>query len=86
MCVRFFFDCVVIEFGGFIKYIRFFLKIVLKAKVVKLVRNLVDVFLDMEVLIGMEVCKYCNSILCCFLFCYCRYYYFYYDYGFFNYL
>lgn len=44
-----------LELGGFIKYIRLFLKMVLKVKVVKFVRNLVDLFFDMEVLIGMEV-------------------------------
>ena len=43
------------ELGGLIKYIRPFLKTVSKAKAAKLVRNLVDVFLDMEASTGMEV-------------------------------
>jgi len=44
-----------LELGGLIKYIRPFLKMVSKAKAAKLVRNLVDVFLDMEASTGMEV-------------------------------
>lgn len=43
------------ELGGLIKYIRPFLKTVSKAKAAKLVRYLVDVFLDMEASTGMEV-------------------------------
>ena len=44
-----------IELGGLIKFIRPFLKTVSKAKAAKLVRNLVDIFLDMEATTGMEV-------------------------------
>ena len=44
-----------LELGGLIKFIRPFLKTVSKAKAAKLVRNLVDVFLDMEASTGMEV-------------------------------
>lgn len=44
-----------LELGGLIKFIRPFLKMVSKAKAAKLVRNLVDVFLDMEASTGMEV-------------------------------
>lgn len=40
---------------GLIKFIRLFFGFVSKVKVVKLVRGLVDMFLDMEVLIGKEV-------------------------------
>jgi len=49
------------ELGGLIKFIRPFLTTVSKAKAAKLVRNLVDVFLDMEASTGMEVelCSEC---------------------------
>ncbi|XP_068750693.1 26S proteasome non-ATPase regulatory subunit 11-like [Montipora capricornis] len=50
------------ELGGLIKYIRPFLKTVSKAKAAKLVRNLVDVFLDMEASTGMEV-ELCNECI-----------------------
>ena len=86
MCVRFFFDCALTELGGLIKYIRPFLKTVSKAKAAKLVRNLVDVFLDMEASTGMEVCKHCNTISCCFLFSHCRHHHLHYDHGSFNHL
>ena len=47
-----------LELGGLIKFIRPFLKMVSKAKAAKLVRNLVDIFLDMEASTGMEVDVY----------------------------
>ncbi|EDO31601.1 predicted protein [Nematostella vectensis] len=49
------------ELGGLIKFIRPFLQMVSKAKAAKLVRTLVDLFLDMESTTGMEVdlCKEC---------------------------
>ncbi|CAH3154536.1 26S proteasome non-ATPase regulatory subunit 11-like [Pocillopora verrucosa] len=50
------------ELGGLIKYIRPFLKMVSKAKAAKLVRNLVDLFLDMEASTGMEV-ELCNECI-----------------------
>lgn len=50
------------ELGGLIKFIRPFLKMVSKAKAAKLVRNLVDVFLDMEASTGMEV-ELCNECI-----------------------
>ncbi|KAM7448508.1 26S proteasome non-ATPase regulatory subunit 11 [Porites harrisoni] len=50
------------ELGGLIKFIRPFLKTVSKAKAAKLVRNLVDVFLDMEASTGMEV-ELCNECI-----------------------
>jgi len=50
-----FFSFFLLELGGLIKFIRPFLKMVSKAKAAKLVRNLVDVFLDMEASTGMEV-------------------------------
>lgn len=43
------------ELGGLIKFIRPFLQLVSKAKAAKLVRTLVDCFLDMEATTGMEV-------------------------------
>lgn len=45
----------ILELVGLIKFIRLFFGFVSKVKVVKLVRGLVDMFLDMEVLIGKEV-------------------------------
>ncbi|KXJ17356.1 26S proteasome non-ATPase regulatory subunit 11A [Exaiptasia diaphana] len=42
------------ELGGLIKFIRPFLQLVSKAKAAKLVRTLVDCFLDMEATTGME--------------------------------
>ncbi|KAK3736149.1 hypothetical protein QZH41_015542, partial [Actinostola sp. cb2023] len=49
------------ELGGLIKFIRPFLRLVSKAKAAKLVRTLVDCFLDMEASTGMEVelCQEC---------------------------
>lgn len=54
-CFIFLFDFFLLELGGLIKFIRPFLKMVSKAKAAKLVRNLVDIFLDMEASTGMEV-------------------------------
>lgn len=56
--ICFFFDenfFLILELVGLIKFIRLFFGFVSKVKVVKLVRGLVDMFLDMEVLIGKEV-------------------------------
>lgn len=50
------------ELGGLIKFIRPFLKTVSKAKAAKLVRNLVDIFLDMEASTGLEV-ELCNECI-----------------------
>ena len=44
-----------LELGGLIKFVRPFLQTVSKAKAAKLVRSLVDSFLDMEASTGMEV-------------------------------
>lgn len=43
------------ELAGLIKFVRPFLSIVSKAKAAKLVRSLVDMFLDMEAGTGREV-------------------------------
>lgn len=45
----------VAELAGLIKFVRPFLGIVSKAKAAKLVRSLVDMFLDMEAGTGKEV-------------------------------
>lgn len=49
------------ELAGLIKYTRPFLRLVSKAKAAKLVRSLVDKFLDMEAATGKEIilCQEC---------------------------
>ena len=46
----------ILELAGLIKFTRPFLSSVSKAKAAKLVRALVDLFLDMEAGTGKEVC------------------------------
>lgn len=44
-----------IELGGLLKYVRPFLNSISKAKAARLVRSLLDLFLDMEAATGQEV-------------------------------
>ena len=64
----------VTELAGLIKFVRPFLGIVSKAKAAKLVRSLVDMFLDMEAGTGKEVSGFflCVGVVYCivlFVFC-----------------
>lgn len=43
------------ELGGLLKYVRPFLNSISKAKAARLVRSLLDLFLDMEAATGQEV-------------------------------
>lgn len=45
----------VVELGGLIKFVRPFLTLLSKAKAAKMVRTLLDLFLDMEASTGREV-------------------------------
>ena len=44
-----------LELGGLLKYVRPFLNSISKAKAARLVRSLLDLFLDMEAATGQEV-------------------------------
>ena len=44
-----------LELGGLLKYVRPFLNSISKAKAARLVRSLLDMFLDMEAATGQEV-------------------------------
>lgn len=48
------------ELGGLLKYVRPFLNSISKAKAARLVRSLLDLFLDMEAATGQEV-SYLND-------------------------
>lgn len=49
------FLCLSIELGGLLKFVRPFLISISKAKAARLVRSLLDLFLDMEAATGQEV-------------------------------
>ena len=53
--VRYFIQGHAEELGSLVKGVRPFLKSISKAKAAKLVRTLVDLFLDMEASTGLEV-------------------------------
>lgn len=48
-------NCSFAELGGLLKYVRPFLNSISKAKAARLVRSLLDMFLDMEAATGQEV-------------------------------
>lgn len=50
-----FLDTLFSELGGLLKYVRPFLNSISKAKAARLVRSLLDLFLDMEAATGQEV-------------------------------
>lgn len=56
-CVVAFHDFILLyaELGGLLKYVRPFLNSISKAKAARLVRSLLDLFLDMEAATGQEV-------------------------------